>query len=58
MNTNMPRPPRDDKHLSEASAAERGGKLVTYRPLRETLEQYFMDEATAVERLAREESAR
>lgn len=27
MNTNMPRPPRDDKHLSEAPAAERGGRL-------------------------------
>ena len=35
-----------------------GGALVTYLPVRETLEQYFMDEATAMERKAREEAVR
>ena len=35
-----------------------GGRLVHYLPRRETLEQYFMDEATAMEKQAREEAAR
>ena len=40
------------------SATARGGELYSYLPRRESLEQHFMDEATAVERLAREEAAR
>jgi len=42
--------------LAQINAA--GGALVSYEPLRESLEQHFVDEATAVERQAREEAAR
>ncbi len=41
-----------------AAITERGGELFAYTPRRESLEQHFMDEATAVERRAREEGAR
>ena len=51
-------PDHDAARALVAAAALLGGQLVTYRPIRETLEQYFMDEATAVDRKAREEGAR
>ncbi len=51
-------PDHDSARALVAAADPLGGRLVSYRPLRETLEQYFMDEATSVERQAREESVR
>ncbi len=51
-------PDHDTARTLVAAAGAIGGQLVTYRPVRETLEQYFMDEATSVERQAREESVR
>jgi ABC-2 type transport system ATP-binding protein len=41
-----------------AAATAVGGQLVGYQVRRESLEQHFMDEATAMERKAREEAAR
>lgn len=48
----------DDARALVTAALARGGDLYSYQSRRESLEQHFMDEATAVDRLTREEGAR
>lgn len=48
----------DDARALVTAALARGGDLYSYQSRRGSLEQHFMDEATAVDRLTREEGAR
>lgn len=51
-------PDHDAARAVVREALARGAQLVSYLPRRETLEQYFMDEAASMEKQEREEAAR